>query len=229
MTNKQKGLAAGAAGIVILAWLGGSSGGLEVKGLRLGMPVEEAARVMLGHGFDVGGRSDPGHNAWANREFQEAVRGGPSQWDQDAPPRDLEEYVARRYPDGRPFHLGEPWDGEAPLELDGRILPGEGWRLFVDDERRVTTIELRSEALARLFGAGDMSAEEFAASFARAYGVPLEPTARVMGADMIAITGRLLDTGWVCMNRDAGWVVKLSDHKVLEIDTITPKSQQSFD
>ena len=50
-----------------------------------------------------------------------------------------------------------------------------------------------------------------------------------MGAEMAALTGDFLDTGWAYVNREAGWAVKLSEHKVLTIRTITPKGQQSFD
>jgi hypothetical protein len=98
-----------------------------------------------------------------------------------------------------------------------------------DGERRVEAIEFTARALDRLFGAGDMSAEEFAASFASAYGVPLEPTAQVVDPEIAALTGNFLKAGWACVNREAGWAVKLSEHKVLEIMSINPASRHSFD
>jgi hypothetical protein len=174
MRTRTKVIAGGAAGLFALAALlgGGAPDVLEVKGLRLGMPIEEAARVMEGHGFEVGGKAD---------------------------------------------------------KLDDTRLAGEGWNLFLDGEQRVNRIELWPEALAKLFGTGDTTVDEFAASFASAYGVPLESTARVMGAEMAVITGNFLDTGWAFVNRDAGWAVKISEHRVLEIRAITPSAKQSFD
>jgi hypothetical protein len=418
MTTKTKAIiAAAVGGVALLALLGGGPPSeLEVKGLRLGMSVEEAGRVMLGHGFEIGGKADPGYNTWAIKEHtaaaakhaaeyirkvcaergftdfgsyvtyaaaecgagpgavearlfqllsekehelyaQEVTRrmarfiraeserlgartlaeyiektANPEEYranegyirqnygyriavadelergvllwfnegseyadvpllpDGEGLPKildvlaeqapdgtlslanleqlldrlggsyglyppildpdniseeqrlgiiellpeaqrfpDLDAYIAERYPEGRPYHLGGPWDGKAELKLEGGRLAGEGWNLFVDDRRTVERIELWPQALSKLFGAGDMTAEEFAASFASAYGVPLEPTARVMGTDMAAITGDLLDTGWAYLDREAGWAVKLSEHKVLELRAVTPASKQSFD
>ncbi len=57
---------------------GGGGGGpseLELKGLRLGMTVEDAARAMMKHGYTFGGKADPGHNNWAKDEYEAAAKG----------------------------------------------------------------------------------------------------------------------------------------------------------
>jgi predicted NBD/HSP70 family sugar kinase len=147
---------------------------------------------------------------------------------------DLDAYVAEHYPNGRPYHLGGPWDGKAELKLEegltgNRVLHGSGWGFGVDAERKVEAMEFRGDAIEKLFGAGDMSAEEFATSFAKAYRVPLKPTAEVADPDIAVLTGNILKTGWSFVNRDAGWAVAISDAKVLQIQSITPASRQAFD
>lgn len=191
MTTKAKAIiAAAAGGIVLLALLGGGPPSeLEVKGLRLGMSVEEAARVMLGHGFELGDMSAFGSINGAPREYTEVEK-------------------ALLWP---------------------HVFRGDGWGLKVGREGKLDAIELSAAAIGKLFGAGDMSAEEFAASFASAYGVPLEPTAEVVDPDIAMFTGEFLKTGWAFVDRDAGWAVNISDAKVLEIRAITQASKQSFD
>ena len=78
MTSRKRTLAAAAVCVVALMALpgcggGGAPGELVVKGLRLGVPVEEAARVMVDHGFEIGGKADPGYDDWAIREYEEAA------------------------------------------------------------------------------------------------------------------------------------------------------------
>lgn len=292
MTTKTKAIIGGAVGgIALLALLGGGPPSeLEVKGLRLGMGVEEAARVMLGHGLPPGGSAEwkPEVAAHVYREAQQAhyrsvmepkfqAAGvdsfaayvektlSPEQfqrardsisglynlqpegfeqfeiftrWEKlglppflDASERfpKMKEYLARLYPEGQPFSMGGPWNGEEPLNRIGGELRAADWTLQTDERGNVSQIRLASGAIEKLFGAGDMSAEEFAASFASAYGVPLEPTAEVVDPDIAVFTGNFLKTGWAFVNRDAGWAVNISDAKVLEIRAITQASKQSFD
>jgi hypothetical protein len=296
MTTKTKAIIGGAVGgIVLLALLGGGPPSeLEVKGLRLGMSVEEAARVMLGHGLPPGGSAewDPAESqmfvsseyheaheahyrslfepkfqaagvdsfaAYMEKtltpeQFQRALKdvsglyyvqpeavdklGLIERWERLGLPPFLgesdrfpamEEYLAQKYPEGPPYEMGGPWTGEEPLKLSGNELRTRNWTLQADESGNVVQFRLASGAIAELFGAEDMGAEEFAASFASAYDVPLDPTAEVVDPDIAVFTGNFLKTGWAYVNRDAGWAVNISDAKVLEVRAITPASKQSFD
>jgi hypothetical protein len=294
MTTKTKAIiAAAVGGIALLALLGGGPPDvLEVKGLRLGMPIEEAARVMLGHGMPPGGSAewDPaGSRIYVASEYGEALKAHyrsvlepkfqaagaeslgeylaktltpeqfqkahdefsalpylqpesahllVSRWEElGLPPfleadqlfPEMETYLAQKYPGGPPYDMGGPWDGQSPLKLRGGELQSALWTMHAGEDGTVDHIQLATGAVNWLFGAGDATGEEFAASFSSAYGVPLEFYADAVSPDLIAFAGTAFRTGWACVNRDGGWALSISEHKVLEIRAVTPAAKQSFD
>jgi hypothetical protein len=155
--NKKYGLkvaAALACGVVAasVAGCGGAPSQLEVKGLSLGMPVQDAAEVMLDHGLPPGGEAD-----WP---------GFPD---------------GRPYSDGGPWTGKEPLElreetGGVVFRFQGRRLLKRtdvgDWLFAVDDEDRVIGVVLGRETVDEIFGAGSLEAEAFAQEFIDAYSIP---------------------------------------------------------
>lgn len=293
--------------VLLLLWsLGGPPDELEFQGLRLGMPVEEAARAMLRNGLPPGG-SITGY-AWPDETFQRendifrytqtgvreeyrvAKRAHDIAWLEaavaDGRVRDipayvrtihgdevdstfmstaleayspddipafvdgwygtfgshpvlpegerfgsLRAYVDSHYPDGPTYAVGGPWTGSEPLrfEEDGR-LKGVGWAITPDTEGRVEILFVAPSGVDALFNAGDMSGEEFAQSFADAYGIPeMEVYTEDIDPALVHLAGRFFTTGWAYLDREHGWAVTIGENKTLTVSRVTAGDERSFD
>ena len=136
---------------------GGGATGLEFKGLRLGMPAEEAARVMLGHGLPPGGKSDwPNFGSYMDEntmameaEYDAALAGIAAEKVQTAMREQgqtsLLAYARQHLPQG-----GSEWENNA--ELAGAFKPmltEEAKQGYVDSLARATAENVRRDAAAR--------------------------------------------------------------------------------
>lgn len=308
--NFGRAVAAPAMAVALTLAMAGCGGGapseLEVKGLRLGMPIEDAARAMLENGLppgdavigedgwpegtfdypnDIFSHSQTGvreeyrlakraHDiAWFEaavadgrvpdlRSFFESQSGGRLSYaDQDMIERfsvedvpafvdgwydthgssallpkeerfeKLREFVASRYPDGPRYEHGGPWDGESDLVFDEHgNLTGPGWSIAPDEEGKVKIVVFATAANNALFNAADYSAEEFAASFADAYGLPgMEFYAKDVNSAIAEVSGEYFTTGWAYLDRDNGWAVNITERKVLTLMRVAPASEAAFD
>lgn len=159
------------------------------------------------------------------------------------------EFLNERYPDGRPYAHGGPWDGESDLrfESDG-TLRGPGWAIAPDETGNVAAVRLQPEAVDALFNAGDMTGEEFAQAFADAYGIP-ELTASGVGADALYEGGNTTVQSFAqafadaygpglntrgaqalrYLDREAGALLTIYPGKLLTLQAVTPAEAANFD
>lgn len=158
------------------------------------------------------------------------------------------EFLNERYPDGRPYAYGGPWDGDSELrfERDG-TLHGPGWAIAPDEAGNVAAVRLQPKAVDALFNAGDMSGEEFAQAFIDAYGIH-ELTASDVGGDALfngshttaqGFAQAFADTygpglntrarAWRYLDRDAGALLSIYPGKLLTLTAVTPAEAQTFD
>jgi len=182
-----------------------ADGQLIFKGLYLGMPVEEAAIVMLNNGLPPGGGSDSPYE-----------KGGP--WDGNTPLQLSEK--------------GE--DGSSFLRRSGcAIAPDVSmyswWIMKIDANGTVIEFTLMADAVNVLFNTGDMSADDFAQMFIDAYGIPeLAATAKQTNEMEQYFSDKFVKLGWEYIDRDYGWGVTISDTKILKVFQITRANETQF-
>lgn len=138
---------------------------------------------------------------------------------------DVDAYVAKTYPNGRPYRLGGKWDGSEELRLDADVLQGQGWTFVVDADRKVTAIKLWPDALDKLLGSDGLRGEEFARAFARAQGLPsMEVSTTINEPELAQLTGEFTRDSWLYVDHARGWLVAIGPDKTLALKRIPQSS-----
>jgi hypothetical protein len=188
-----------------------ADGQLLFKGLYLGMPVEEAARRMLGFGLTPG---DDGRHGYPSSMLEES-------------------------PDGRvPHEVGGPWRGTEPLRIrpDANGVPtllrdtANPWTMQLDAENRVQRLSLSGGATSVLFGSADMSGPEFAKAFLDAYGIPELQAVPVKRGELEQyFMESLFRMGWEYVDREHGWGIRIEEDKTVTITRLARTAETKFD
>ena len=175
---------------------------LVIKGFSLGMPAAKALELLNTNHFKTLGA--PKLSFVSTNDLAAYVK--------ETSAKITEEKLGRYGEQSREVILEKHYAGR-----DG--IKGNGVQIFLQGGK-VAKLEFTSDAVNRLFGAGDLDGAEFAALFADAYQLPeLKPYApKSLGGER----------GWSRKSLD-GWHVQVTEGKQLTISVISKAAQRRFD